>query len=63
MIIKQQNEDLLTILNKKYTQNTQQLNTCIPENLPIRLPLKSNNDVTTLEEYLENNNNLSALVS
>lgn len=60
MIIKQQNKELLTILNKKYTQ---QINTCIPEDLLIRLPLKTNNDVTTLKEYLQNNNNLSAVVS
>lgn len=49
MIIKQQNEEIYTLLNNRHTQ---QLNTCLPENLSIQLPLKSNNNVTMLEEYL-----------
>lgn len=59
--IKQQNENLMKAVRNK--NQTQLLTTLIPEHFPVKLPLMSNNHILTLEEYLQNNDNLSALVS
>lgn len=61
MTIKQQNENLMKAVRNK--NQTQLLTTLIPEHFPVKLPLMSNNHILTLEEYLQNNDNLSALVS
>lgn len=59
--IKQQNEDIMKAIRNK--NQTQLLTTLIPEDFPVKLPLMANNDILILEEYLQNNDTLSALVS
>lgn len=61
MTIKHQIDDLIkAIRNKNHTQLS---TTLIPEDFPVKLPLMLNNHILKLEEYLTNDDNLSAVVS
>lgn len=60
--IKQQNNTIISLLNKKSTIGISS-GAHLPNNLPVTLPLKTQDDVDTLEVlYLENNDNRNFMV-
>lgn len=57
----EQNKEILSLL-KKNQENVGVLSFTLPE-LPVGLPLQSENDIHELESHLSSNNNLTRLVS
>lgn len=60
VVVKQQNEEIISIIKN---QKTQQHIGLLPDNLPAKLPISNNEDLSRIESFLKDNDNLSSLVS
>lgn len=58
MVIKHQNDQIIGFLDKKVAERIHSL----PPDLPVQLPIKSENDIRNLENYCQEKENLMALV-
>lgn len=58
MVIKHQNDQILKHLNQKTAEKINFL----PPDLPVQLPLKSDEDLQLIENYLKESDRLSDLV-
>lgn len=56
--IKNQNNEILNLLNSGVIQYS----VLYPRNLPVKLPLQNFNDVAIFEEYLSNEKNFGQMV-